>query len=89
MLPVHYSLHSHSINTSITVSLEKIVYLERIQSVAKTSVADTMISFIHNESGTGIYRIPSNKMDRSQLALWQHNSLIKSIVTPCDKGQRP
>ena len=69
MLPVHYSLHSHSINTSITVSLEKIVYLERIQSVAKTSVADTMISFIHNESGTGIYRIPSNKMDRSQLAL--------------------
>lgn len=89
MLPVHYSLHSHSINTSITVRLEKIVYLERIQSVAKTSVADTMISFIHNESGTGIYRIPSNKMDRSQLALWQHNSLIKSIVTPCDKGQRP
>lgn len=71
------------------MSLEKIVYLERIQSVAKTSVADTMISFIHNESGTGIYRIPSNKMDRSQLALWQHNSLIKSIVTPCDKGQRP
>lgn len=69
MLPVHYSLHSHSINTLITVRLEKIVYLERIQSVAKTSVADTMISFIHNESGTGIYRIPSNKMDRSQLAL--------------------
>ena len=64
MLLVRYSLHSHSI--SITVEIEKIVYLGHI-SVAKKTVEDTMMCFIHSGSEARIYRIYSGKLDRSYI----------------------
>ena len=63
MLLVHYSLHCHSL--SITVEIKKVVYLGHIQSVAKKSIEDTMLSFVHNGSEAKLYRIPSGMMDHS------------------------
>ena len=42
------------------------------------------MSFIHSGSETRINRVSSDKMDRGQLAISQHSSLIKNIVTSFD-----